>query len=218
MEQRSEAAVKTKDFFSPYPQKSFDKGELLILAGDDPGHIFYLESGQVRQYDISAAGTEVVVNVFKSTAFFPMSWAINRTPNGYFFEAATAVKVHLAPPDDAVDFIKQNPDVMFDLLSRLYRGTDGVVRRMAHLMGSGARRRLLFELILENERFGKPAGHNASTVKISEAELGARSGLSRETVSREIHELKAAGLVDIGSKGITLKKLSRLIEELGSDL
>jgi len=140
----SQVANKIERFFSNYPLKHYRKGELLILADEDPKHIFHLTTGQVREYDISEKGDEIVVNVFKPPAFFPMSWAINKTPNRYFFEAAADVTARLAPPDEALAFLKTNPDVMFDLLSRLYIGSNGLLRRMAHLMGGSARSRLIF--------------------------------------------------------------------------
>lgn len=153
--------AKVRAFFQGFPARKFDKDHILVHAGDDPPGVFYLEEGNVREYDISNQGDEIVVNVFKPPAFFPMSWAINRTPNQYFYTAESKIVVRRAPADEVVGFLKSNPDVTFDLLSRVYRGTDGLLRRMAHLMGSDARTRLLFELLIEGRRFGQPAGGGA---------------------------------------------------------
>jgi CRP-like cAMP-binding protein len=76
---------KVEQFFSRYPLKQYDKGEILILADEDPKYIYNLVEGHVREYDISYRGDEIVVNVFKPPAFFPMSWPIAKTPNRYFF-------------------------------------------------------------------------------------------------------------------------------------
>lgn len=211
-------ARKVERFFNAYPLKSYDKGQFLVLADEDPKHIFYLLKGQVREYDISHRGDEVVVNVFKPPAFFPMSWAINKTPNRYFFEAATSVTVRLADPDQAVEFLKANPDVMFDLLSRLCIGTDGLLRRTAHLMGGSAKSRLLFELITECRRFGERRSDGSYLITMNESEIGARAGLSRETVSREIRELKKLNLIAVSRRGILLTDINALEKKLGHDL
>jgi CRP-like cAMP-binding protein len=207
-----------KEFFSKYPQRHFKKGQILVYAGDDPDHIFYLVSGAVRQYDISDRGDEIVVNVFKPVAFFPMSWAINRTPNPYFFETTSDVELHVAPADDTVEFIKSNPEVMFNLLSRLYSGVDGLQRRMAHLMGGSARSRLLFELITECRRFGKLQDDGSTMISTSEIELAQRAGLSRETVNRELSKLKQNGAVYYTNKYISIPKVDTLTEALGDRL
>ncbi len=211
-------AKKVEQFFSDYPLKQFEKGQLLLLADENPKHIFYLVKGLVREYDISYRGEEVVVNVFKPLAFFPMSWAVIKIPNRYFLEAAEDVIIRLAPPEEVLEFIKQNPDVMLDLLSRLYSGVDGLRRRMAHLMGGSAKSRLLFELIVECRRFGKPSKDGSYLIDMNEAEIGARAGLSRETVSREMKELKKVNLLTVSRKGVRLKDLDRLEKRLGPDL
>lgn len=213
-----QVAKKVEKFFSEYPLRQYSKGELLILADENPKHIYYLVSGLVREYDISYRGDEIVVNVFKHPAFFPMSWAINKTPNRYFFEAYSKVAVREAPPQDALEFIKRNSDVMFDLLGRLYIGVEGMSRRMAHLMGGSAKSRLLFELILEAKRFGKPREDGSYLMVLNESEIASRAGLSRETVSREIRELKKMNLIEVGRKGILLQDIESLEAKLGSNL
>lgn len=169
----------------------------------------------MRKYDVSYRGDEVVVNVFKPPAFFPMSWAINRTPNKYFYKTETITELHIVPADDAVAFLKANPDVMFDLLSRIYRGMDGLLGRVVHLMSGSAKSRLLYELIIECRRFGKKNSDGSYLLETSEVDLAARSGLSRETVSREMNKIKKDGLVSIGKKGIGIKDLAALEKKIG---
>lgn len=206
---------KLEAFFGQWPLKKLSKEELLFRAGEEPRGIYYLVSGQVKQYDISDQGNELVVNVFKPPAFFPTSWALNRTPNQYFFEAVTNITYRLAPADDVVEFLKDHPDATFDLLSRVYIGTDGLLRRMAHLMGSSAKIRLTYELVTEAKRFGKKLADGSHTIPIREDKLANRAGLSRETVSRELAKLKAAGLVSVGRQGIKISDLGKLETILG---
>lgn len=194
--------------------RTFDKGELLIRAEEPPSGVFYIVEGQVSQYDIARSGSAVVVNVFKPGAFFPTSWAINDTPNHYFFEAAAKAEVHIAPPEEIVAFLQANPDVLFDLLSRVYKGTDGVLRRMAHLMGGDAKTRLLFELLNATYRFGEVRGQ-AVLIALSEGDIASRSGLTRETVNRAMRLLKADNLVEAARGGIIIKDLKKLESMLG---
>lgn len=138
-----------------------------------------------------------------------MSWAINRTPNEYFFEAAADTVVRAAPADAAVDFVKSNPDILLNLLSRTYRGADVLLRRMTHLMKGSARTRTILELLIACQYFGKKSG-NTYVVQVPETELAARSGLTRETVSRELHKLHKMGLLEISQKQIVIKDKAAL--------
>lgn len=206
------------DFFTAYPVRTLRKGEILFHPGDAINQTFYLTHGSIAEYDISQAGNEVIVNVFKPNAFFPMSAVINRVPNEYFFEAFEPVTMHVAPAADAVAFIQEHPDVMFDLLSRVYRGTDGLLRRMAHLMGGNATTRLLFELLNAAKRYGYTDEHHQVRLPLTENDLAKRSGLSRETVNRTMQKLKNASLVRLQKNVIIIDDLSALERTLGSRL
>lgn len=209
---------KVAKFFTAYPLKSFDKRQLMVRAEDALPGVFYIIEGRVSQYDITPSGNEVVVNVFKPGVFFPMSSAMNDTPNHYFFEASTKVVAHLAPAADAVQFLKDNPDVLFDLLARVYRGVDGVLRRMAHLMGGDAKSRLLFELLNASYRFGEVQPDGSTFVVLNEGDVARHSGLARETVNRILQGLKTDGMVQVVRGGMTIKNVDELKDMLGAGL
>lgn len=211
-------ARKVSAFFESYRLQTVAKGHIIIHAGEAPAGIFYLVNGQVRQYDINYRGDEIVVNIFKDGAFFPMAWAINNTPNAYFFGASTDVKMRVAPAPAILAFIKENPDVLLNLLSRVYRGADGALARMAQLMGGNAYSRLLLELIIACRRFGEKSADGSYFLSLSESELGARSGLSRETISREMQKLKKSGHAKMVQGGIVISDLHALEQKLGSNL
>ncbi|HVI69071.1 MAG TPA: Crp/Fnr family transcriptional regulator [Magnetospirillaceae bacterium] len=213
-----DTTTKIANFFTGYPLHIFDKRQMLARAESALPGVFYVVEGRVSQYDITPSGNEVVVNVFKPGAFFPMSWAMNDTPNHYFFEASTRVVAHVAPAADAVKFLKDNPDVTFDLLSRVYRGVDGVLRRMAHLMGGDSKSRLLFELLNTAYRFGESQPDGSVFIGLKEGDLARQSGLARETVNRVLQGLKVAGWVEVSHGGITVKNLRTLEDILGTIL
>lgn len=208
---------KIEDFFQSYPLKRYKKGQIIVYADDDPQGIFFLESGDVRQYVISNSGDEVVVNVFKPPAFFPMSWAMNRTSNRYFFETASDTKLRIAPTEKTVQFIQENPDILFDLLARVYRGTDVLLRRMTHLMKGNARSRTMLELVIACQYFGTKQG-DTHVVEMAETELAARSGLTRETISRELHKLHKKGYITVTHKHIAINNMKKLQLELSGSL
>lgn len=203
---------KIDDFFTQCKHQSYKKGEILIRADDTPRGVFYLKEGQVKQYAISKKGDELVINVFKPISFFPMSWAINGTQNEYFFEAMTDLDVWRAPREEVISFIKEDPDVLFNLMSRVFRGMDGVLNRMTYLMSGEAYARLIAELLIYAKRFGKDK--NTVEIAISEKDLAAQSGMTRETVSREMKILKDKGLVVSDNRKLFIKDLEILEGEL----
>ncbi len=210
--------AKVEQFFGQYKLRKYAKGQVLLLNGETLANVYHLVSGNVKSYDVTYRGDEVILNVFKPKAFFPMSLAVNGGINTYVYEADTDIEVHQAPVKDVIDFVMKNPDVLYDLLQRVYIGIDGVLGRMSHLMGSSAKSRLLYELILEGKRFGVMNTDGSCTLSISEKDLGARAGLSRETISREIHKLKKEALIRVDKETIYIKHMPTLEAKLGQEL
>lgn len=206
---------KLEKFFSKYRLQKYKKGEILIRAGDDPTGIFYLKTGRVKKYAISQKGDELIVNIFKPISFFPMSYAMNKTPNDYYYEAMENLELIKAPPAEVINFIKQEPDVVYNLLSRVYSGTEGLLTRMNYLMAGNAYTRLVAELIIMAKRFGEKDG-NLVRIKTSEKDLATQVGMTRETVSREIKILKDKKLVEFAKGQLIIKNLAALEEELAS--
>ncbi len=195
--------------FEKYELKSYAKGDVLTFANHEPEGVSLLVSGLVEQYDITPEGNKLAVNLFKPPAFFPMSWAINKTPNTYFYSALTDVKLRRADADEMVAFLKDNPDVLFDLLSRVYKGTDALLRRLVLAANGVATNRIIFELLIEAYRFGTTLNDGTILIKVRQNTLADRSGLARETVSREIHKLEKESFTFRIKQGLVLdtKKL-----------
>ena len=206
---------KIATFFHTFPKRMYKKGEILIHAQEHPQGVFYLEEGFVKEYFFSKKGEEIVVNIFKPGVFFPMSYAFNDGDNLFSFEAETPLTIYKAPTDQVVAFLQQHPDVLFDLLRRVYRGVDGLLLRMVSLMSGDATQRVTTELLIHAKRFGKQSATSAEiSFAISEKELASQSGLTRETISRELKRLKEAGLVFFSHGIITIPSLAKLEESL----
>lgn len=206
---------KLEDFFTQFPLKKFKKGEILIHANQGPAGIFYIASGNIKQYAISSDGNEQILTIFKPHAFFPMVWAINNTPNTYFFEAMSDVRVHIAPKDAVLSFIEKNNDILYDLLSRLYRGMTGMLQRVEYLLGASAYHKVIFTILHTASRFGKEANNSSSIIlRTTHKEIAGFSGLTKETISRESKKLQRKGLIENKNNYILIVNKQKLVNEL----
>lgn len=198
---------KLNDFFSKYKLQKFTKGEIIIRGDDPPPGIFYLKEGVVREYVISNRDLQLTLNVFKPYAFFPVAYAINNTVSNHFYQAQTQAILWRAPVSDFLHFIKSEPDVMFDLLSRIYRGLEGFFKRLEYSMAKDATQRLIIELLIHARRFGP-------NLILTQQDLAEQSGIARETVNRILKTLKAKGLIGFKDKKLIISSLEELEKEL----
>lgn len=211
---------KINNFFIKYRASTYKKGEILLRAGDNPNSVFYLREGRVKKYAISHKGEEVVVNIFRPVSFFPMDLVLTGEENSYYYEAIVDCEVWKAPPDEVTKFLKEEPDVLYDLLSRVFKGTGGLEKRLMTLMAGSAYARLLTEIIIQTKRFGKKIitedknSRDSFEVMINEIDMASQTGLTRETVSRAMKVLKKKGLVTFSQNRLMIHSLEGLEKEV----
>lgn len=182
--------AKLRDFFSSYPTRIYQKGDVLIQAGDKPP-AYYITKGVILQYDIARNGDKLIVNMYKPGAFISLASILSDIPSDLFFEAAEHVNAQIAPSADVVTFLKDNPDVTYDALTRISRGGNGLMLRLARAMEGSAEGRILQELTIMQARFQSRDG----AIVITETELAAQTGMARETISRVLKKLAAKELI-----------------------
>lgn len=209
-----ETASQIEHFFARFPLRAYPKGQILIHANDDPHAVYYIVKGKIRQYDISYRGNEIIVNVFSVGDYLPLSWALGRVSNNFFYDAEEELSVRVAPLEDVVAFIQSHHDITVDLLRKAYADMDCHFTKLVHLMAGSARNRILYEIIAECRSFGNKLGENTYFITINERDLAFRSGLSRETVSREMGKIKRDVNVVINRSGMHVENLSKLEEKL----
>lgn len=78
--------------------KTIDKGEILLRAGDICNHSFFVESGLLRSYSLDANGKEHVIQ------FAPENWIISDRSSVLFQE----------PSEFFIDAVEKTNIVMFD--------------------------------------------------------------------------------------------------------
>lgn len=204
---------KIESFYARYPRRHFKKGHILIYAGDTSPGVYQLLEGEVRQYDITSGGDEVVVGIFQPPAIFPMITIARQYSDGYFYEAVTDIDVRLAPIKDIRTLLETNPDIVFGLLNEMYLAAGELTQEIKILKRGSARDKLLLTLVSMCKRSSKNTA-GMCRVNVTEKEIASRAGLSRETTSRELRKLHRSDCIVMGYRTIFIKDLAILEKEL----
>ena len=208
-----------EDFYGQFSTRNYKKGEMLIRADDDPQGIFCLTKGYVRQYTISKAGFELTLQILRPISYFPIVWAVNGTPNVYFFEALTPVEVGRAPRDQVVTFIKDKPTIIFELMSELIEDYAESLKRIEHLVFSDAYRRVISVLLYIAKHFGEERKGKGIVVdhRFTQQDIATLVGVTRETASIEMVKLEKKGLVKYIDHSMLFEDIQKLNTELLSN-
>ncbi len=200
----TDVKAKVQQFFGAGIKRELAEGEVLLfpeMTGPIP--ISYLVSGRVLQYSIDDEGNRSIVNIFKPGAFFPLTVAINDASVAYFFEADTLVEVRQVDAVHVRDFLRREPEVTYDVLARVYRGLEGLLGRMTHLLSGDAKSKILHELYILGQRFGTIVS-NGVEVEVTAGKLAEMTGLTRETVSRTLKSLQHSDIVRLRRGVVTV--------------
>ncbi len=151
------------------------------------------------------------LNIYKPYALFPMSSVLNGKQEKYTYGALTEVRGYFAPKKDFRRFIKKNPDILFDLLKRIYSGLEGFFSHLEAMLSGDAYLRILTQLIIYTKRFGQNNKNRiAFDWHMTHHELASQTGLARETVTREIKKLQDKGLIGYSGKKLFVYELPKL--------
>jgi CRP-like cAMP-binding protein len=202
-------------YFATYPTRSYKKRMPLITAGDRLEKIFYLKKGYVRLYSVSPDGQELTLLIYKPGDFFPIYVALKpATPYRYWAETLTDAVITTVPVESFVHFFKENPEVIMDLSERIMTRFDGSLRRMEYLAFGTALQRVASLIIILGEQYGKKTAEGiAIEAPFTHKDLANLTGITRETVSAIMSDLKKRGFIDDQNQQILIKSIEALTKE-----
>ncbi len=201
-------------FFEQYRPSRYSKGQILLLEGEKSDYTYYLVEGHVKVYTISYRGDEVILQVYRSPDFFPVSHILTAAQNKYIYEADSEIVVRRAPIGAMKNLLKEHPSITLGLLERSYDYISDFLDRQSLLMAGSAKSRLIYELIIQCQHFSTKGDGDRYVLDIREKELAARIGLSRETINREVRKLKKEKLIMLNRRHIIVPDIDKLQQKL----
>ncbi len=198
-------------FFKQGTSLSYQKGEYIIRPGESPSHIFYIESGLVKAFNISKYGEENLLVVRRPHEMFPIIWALKGRERHIIYQALAPTTVLRVDRKTFTQYLESNPKAMYPLLDLLIEQYQMHSERILNLEYRSVRERLISFLITMSNRFGKQDGDAVIIdVPLKQQDIASSINASRETTSRELSILERKGLLSTRQAYITLKDVEAL--------
>lgn len=190
---------------------TYEKGEFIIRPGESPPGIFYIESGQVKAYNITKYGEENLLIIRKAKEIFPLIWAITGQERQVIYQALAPTTLWRISREDCLRFISSNSGALaplLDMTTEMYRIHS---ERIFNLEYRTVRERLISFLLTMGARFGKKVdGEIVINVPLKQQDIASSINSSRETTSRELAVLDRKGLISSKQTLIVLKDIKTL--------
>jgi CRP-like cAMP-binding protein len=189
-------------------------GQLLISAGAESNDVYFVVSGRVVVTLFAPTGREVSIRDIGKGAVFGELAAIDGGSRSATIVAASAGQLAIVPAQAFRQLLARNSEFSLWLLQHFAAQIRAMTDRIFELSSLPVRGRLQCELLrlaggavqLGDEIIIEPAP--------THAELAARIGSQRESVSRELSYLSDLNILRQGRRKLTLVSLHRLVDEL----
>lgn len=187
----------------------YNKGEVLFREGDPCSHLFALSSGQVKLSYYMPDGREQIIGLGVPGYLLGFDTLSDET---YTYTASALSKAHVCKirHRDLMDELKQHPDVVIRVLEALNNELKQT-RELLRVMGGKTATEKTASFILSVVPHSETRGCKFA-MPFSRHEIADLLGLTVETVSRVMAELKRAGIIHAPRGSMEIRDASRLRE------
>jgi CRP/FNR family cyclic AMP-dependent transcriptional regulator len=174
---------------SRFHERTFRRGEVILLEGQEPQAVYFVVHGQVRIYRLSPEGREQVLKRLGPGGAFNFVPVLDGGLNPSSAMAWTDVTVYVIERGHFVQMVREHPAlavaILTDFAAKLRHMT--ALAEDLSLRTVGAR---LAKLLLT-----QAAEKEAVPRRMTQQEMAAQLGTVREVVGRALAELEREGLI-----------------------
>ncbi len=202
--------TKLNDFFKKHQLISLPPKKIILKPNQKSDFVYFIKTGEIKKYTFSYKKEEVVLHIYKSGSFLPISESLDMELTNYFYYSSIYnVTTYKIPKQKIINFINDNPDIAIVLAKRLYLGLNDFLMRATTMMAGNAFDRVVYELYCELSHNKKDLTDNIP-VSSNEKYIAAKTGLSRETVNRVIRRLKDMDCVEVANGKLIVKDYKKI--------
>lgn len=192
--------------------REWQRGEILVHAGDRADSAIVLEVGLVKIHKIAAGGADVVLALSGPGDLLGEITAVRDAVRSASVTALDSVHAVVISVPDLRAFLAAHPRAMLAVLDltlvRLYASDE----RRLEFATAGSLARVSSRLVELAERFGesREGGVIEVALPISQEELASWSASSRESTARALRTLRELGVIETHRLHLTVLDLDRL--------
>ncbi len=193
---------KIEQFFGDSVVRNYRKGQVILQDGDILKAIYYVRSGYVKMYTLSDAGETRTLMIFSPRTGFPIYPGILENSHfqiSYYYETMVDTEVLAIPLSQFRKLLANNTEVAQLVLSYTIELSGDLVRQLEIIESKNANNKLTFLLQYLIRVCGqevKPHVFQTDLV-ITQQDMADMTGLTRETVSLQVQELKKKGTLKV---------------------
>jgi CRP/FNR family transcriptional regulator, cyclic AMP receptor protein len=191
--------------------RRFPVGAALFHERAPGDAVFVLVSGRVKLSCVTEGGREALLGIREPGELIGEMSAIDQSPRLASAIALDPVEVLIVSSQAFVSFLDSTPSVALGLVRMLNRRLREAARERIEFGTLDTVARVCSRLVDLADRFGAPEGDGVHIeLAITQEELAAWTGASREAVIRALRTLRELGWIETRRRGVTLLEVEQL--------
>ena len=182
--------------------RSFSKNAIVVNENDATDSLYVVFSGRVKVFLSGEDGKEVVINTISAGDYFG-ELVLDGGPRSASVMTLEPCRFFVIPRGDFEGLVERNPAFARDLIYKLIGKVRSLTNKVLDLSLKdvyGRFVRFVDENAIEQD------GKRVVSERLTQHDIAARIGGSREMVSRIVKDLTAGGYISIDTKRITIHK------------
>lgn len=189
--------------------KTVKKNTIIYQPKDLSEYVYLVKKGSVRLMRLANSGQQITLSIVKEGMIFGEGDVLNEKTYSHFAETLENSSICYIKKENFKNLLVKYPEINRLILNILYRHWREAQQQIENLAFYDVRERLASTLIRFSIEFGKEYNKNGIHgtlihLKISQDKLADFCGTSRESINRNINEMKSDGLIDLIGRNILL--------------
>jgi len=192
-------------------QKKLRKKEILFVEGDSAKYLYFLVSGKVKTFRTNEQGKEYITQVYKEKDFFGYSSLLDA--NSYIETAVSIEDSEIAAiaKQDFYQLLISNNELYTKFIRFITSDLSETNDKLIKLAYNSARKRVAEAIIYLAKKYCIEVG-NGITFSVCRDDLSSISGVSPESVSRNLTDLRTERLIELQNGKVKILDYKKLAE------
>lgn len=182
--------------------RSFAKNTIVVHEGDETDTLYVVLSGRAKAFVSEEDGRELTLNTIQAGDYFG-EMVLDGGPRSASIMTLEPATFFIMPRADVEQLIATNPSFARDLIDRLIARVRRLTDRVRDLAMKDVYGR--FVKFIEENAIEEP-GRRVVPERLTQHDIAARIGGSREMVSRIVKDLSAGGYISVEAKHVVVHK------------
>lgn len=185
--------------------REYENKHFLYTPNDKVENVYVLKDGEVTLYQ-SVDGRKIVLDILKPGAVFGNIGFDSDTSQSHFAQATQKSYICTLPHNYFLQILKKRPDIALRVLNVMHKKLSQYHMQIRALSALQARDRILAMVRILNQQEDESILPDVlrKPTKTTHEKLGQMTGLTRETVTKELKKLEAEGLIIKVNKNLRL--------------